>query len=166
MSVLQTNKIDCKNIGFFNCEWNYRWILSSKDNCLVSGDGITIENKLYILNEVSFYQHIKKLEIQIKAKIKSKKQKNIAELNLKTKTNKFAISNSDLDSIELESVKSKNSILVNSKIETKDFNNSNIITTINNKTINYMESENNALSGSYQKNTNKDLKKNPFSLIQ
>jgi len=71
-----------------------------------------------------------------------------------------------LDSIGLEFIKSKNSILVNSKIEEKDFNNSNIITTINNNTINYMESENNALSGSYQKNTNKDLKKNPFSLIQ
>lgn len=96
------NKIEARNIGFINCEWSYRGYLANKKNCAISGDGFTIDEKLYILNEVVLNQYIEKLEIVCKEKAK------IQTINQKYKKQEDNDSNGDIDydSIGLESIHS------------------------------------------------------------
>lgn len=127
----------------------------------MSGDGITIDNKLYILNEVSLNQRIERLEIQIKEKKKSQNPNRSPDFHLKYKSNNEANSNSDLDSIGLESLKSMKSPIANSKNEDNELSNSNILSNVLNiNSNNYLELENNLLSDSQVRNQmNKDFKR-------
>ena len=115
---------------------------------------------MYILNEVSFSQCIERLEIKIKEKQISADNNN-HELNFKLEAKKETNYISDLDSIGLESIKSKKSPLVNSKNEDNNYNNfNNIISMLNKNSINYLESENYFINDSNPGFcTNKDFKK-------
>jgi len=128
--ICKSNRIDFKNIGFVSCQWTYRGILSSKtkENSLISGDGITIiDNKLYILNEVSFNQRLDRLEINIKEKKKPSAHNTCTDSNQNSIPNKeinVSNSNSDLDSIGLDSIDSNIPALDNSANEDDEFFNS------------------------------------------
>lgn len=90
--------------------------MANKKNCYVSGDGTTIDQKLYILNEVSLYQYLEKLEISIKEKkIKNEDVNKLSHLNGLKENNEIYSngweSDCNLDSVGLESIRSKNSKL-------------------------------------------------------
>ncbi len=97
----RNNRIDAKNLGFILCEWSYRGYLINKKNGCTSGDGLTIDNKLYILNEVNLTQHIEKLEILVKERIFIPQNFDIKKLN-----EDDSDGNIDYDSIGLESIRS------------------------------------------------------------
>jgi hypothetical protein len=70
--------IEARSIGFINSEWNYKGLLSNKNSSLVSGDGITIDNKLYVIKETNIISQFLKLEITVKENnIKLKRLKTI-----------------------------------------------------------------------------------------
>lgn len=125
------NKIESKNIGFINCEWSYRGYLTNKKNCTISGDGLTIDNKLYILNEVSLNQYIEKMELIVKDKVF------IATPTAYNKNKKLQRKESDADfdydSIGLESIRSNeykdSQILFNN-------NNNSLVNSNNNEILN------------------------------
>ena len=59
-------KVNAKNIAFVNCEWIYKGYMTNKKASLVNGDGVTIDNKLYIMKEVNLTSQFGKLEILAK----------------------------------------------------------------------------------------------------
>lgn len=58
--------IEVKNIGLINSKWNYKGILYAKKDNIFEGDGITIDDKLYILPEVNIINLMTKLIIESK----------------------------------------------------------------------------------------------------
>lgn len=62
----QREKLDVKNIGLINSKWNYKGILYAKKDNIFEGDGITIDDKLYILPEANIINLMTKLIIEAK----------------------------------------------------------------------------------------------------
>jgi hypothetical protein len=69
-------KINPKNLGFVNCKWIYRLIFLDKKDTCNTGDGFTIDNNIYILNEIDMNKSIRLLEILVQEReiIKKKKE--------------------------------------------------------------------------------------------
>lgn len=59
-------KVEVRNFGFVNCDWSYKGILNNKKSSFINGDGVTIDHKLYVLNEINFNSCIDKLEFLVK----------------------------------------------------------------------------------------------------
>lgn len=59
-------RIEARNIGFVNCEWNYKGYLSNKSTSFISGDGLTIDNKLYVLDNIHLSKQISQMEITVR----------------------------------------------------------------------------------------------------
>lgn len=65
---------DIRSLGFINAEWTYRGMLINKHNSIISGDGITIDSKLYVMNETNLLGQMDKMEMVVK-ETQSKKDK-------------------------------------------------------------------------------------------
>ena len=93
--ICLTNKISPRTFGFVNCKWMYRVNFLDKKETQNSGDGITIDKNIYILNEIDMKKSIKKLDILIQEKDPS----NID--STKSKFKKRPAEQSDYDSVGL-----------------------------------------------------------------
>lgn len=58
--------IEVKNIGLINSKWYYKGILNGQKQNIFEGDGITIDDQLYILQEAKLNNMIYRLYIEIK----------------------------------------------------------------------------------------------------
>jgi hypothetical protein len=58
--------IQARNIGFIHCEWSYRGILFNKNNSIIAGDGFTVDDKIYVMNEIDLVKNIDRLDICVK----------------------------------------------------------------------------------------------------
>jgi hypothetical protein len=58
--------IKAMNLGFIHCEWSYKGIMSNKNNSIITGDGFTTDDKLYVMNEIDLIENIDGLEIYVK----------------------------------------------------------------------------------------------------
>jgi hypothetical protein len=57
---------EIRSLGFINAEWTYRGMLINKHNSIISGDGITIDSKLYVMNETNLLGQMDKMEMVVK----------------------------------------------------------------------------------------------------
>jgi hypothetical protein len=65
--ICKCGNVEAKNIGFVNCEWNYKGtLLRGSKTSAISGDGITVDNKLYVLNETNLSWQFENLEMSVK----------------------------------------------------------------------------------------------------
>ena len=92
-------KSEVKNIGLINCKWFYKGKLNGSKQNNFEGDGITIDNQLYILKEAKISSLLLKLIIEVKPHIT---RKHLSENNI----------NHDLEDIALceQNNKEKNTI--------------------------------------------------------
>ena len=75
------NKSEVKNIGLINSKWFYKGKLNCpKQNCF-EGDGITIDDQLYILKESKISSLLLKLIIEVKPHIMKKDNNDINFIN-------------------------------------------------------------------------------------
>jgi hypothetical protein len=59
--------IEVKNVGFVKCEWVYAGtLLKGNKSSNLNGDGMTVDNKLYVLNETDLSKHFEYLDITVK----------------------------------------------------------------------------------------------------
>ena len=115
------NKSEVKNIGLINSKWYYKGNINCNKQNSFEGDGITIDDQLYILKEAKINSILLKLIIDVKPYFV---KKNFSDNNL----------NYDLDDIGFcdESYKENN-------FEEKKFN---FCKNINDNNIKYYETEN------------------------
>ena len=64
--ICREKKADLKNIGFVNCQWQYRGTLSSKKDSKMTGDGRTYDNKFYTFKEADSARIWDGLELLVK----------------------------------------------------------------------------------------------------
>ena len=55
-----------RNIGFVQCQWQYRGTLTNKKDSKITGEGRTYDNKLYTFKEANYYKTWQTLEIEAK----------------------------------------------------------------------------------------------------
>ena len=93
----ESKVIELKNLGLINSKWVYKGILNGQKTNVFEGDGITIDNQLYIMQEAKVYNLIYKLYIEVKPYFA--KEDNTGRE--KTEINKEENDNFDLDDISL-----------------------------------------------------------------
>ena len=93
----ESKVIELKNLGLINSKWVYKGILNGQKTNVFEGDGITIDNQLYIMQEAKVHNLIYKLYIEVKPYFA--KEDNTARE--KTEINKEESDNFDLDDISL-----------------------------------------------------------------
>ena len=57
---------ELRNIGFVNCQWQYRGSLTNKKDSKISGDGRTYDNKFYTFKEANYKTTWENLELLVK----------------------------------------------------------------------------------------------------
>ena len=70
---------DLRNMGFVNCQWQYRGILINKTNSRISGEGKTYDNKLYTFKEADYKTMWENFELLVKHLDKKFTLRNITE---------------------------------------------------------------------------------------
>lgn len=58
------NKKDLRNIGFVNSKWKYKGLLKNKKDAKIDGDGFTLDNMLYVFQEILFVSQFHYLLIE------------------------------------------------------------------------------------------------------
>lgn len=91
---LSSKLIEVKNIGLINSKWYYKGILNGQKQNIFEGDGITIDDQLYILQEAKINIMIYKLYIEIKPHFVKKDKNNLCD-------SKEDIEESNLDDVSL-----------------------------------------------------------------
>ena len=71
------NKSEVKNIGLINSKWFYKGNINSNKQNSFEGDGITIDNQLYILKEAKINSILLKLIIDVKPYFVKRNNSNI-----------------------------------------------------------------------------------------
>ena len=61
-----SKNITAINLGFAYCNWKYSGIVTNKKNSYISGDGLTIDDSMYIMKEVNIATCFARLEIRVK----------------------------------------------------------------------------------------------------
>ncbi len=64
--VCRGRKADLRNIGFVNCQWQYKGSLSGKKDSRTTGDGRTYDNKFYTFKEADYGKVWDGLELLVK----------------------------------------------------------------------------------------------------
>ncbi len=95
-------------MGFINCEWLYNAIFLDKKLTKLSGNGITYDEKIYVLKELDFNKAIGKLDILVmKNQVKMKNVKTLKEKYLKISSDKKSKFSSSSDGVHYEDICTK-----------------------------------------------------------
>jgi hypothetical protein len=127
--------IECINLGFVKCQWNYKGSLNNTKSSGISGDGLTIDDKLYVLNEMNMLNLLEVMNIKVK-EVKIKYDLNAINYNSKY-IQKEIIEDDVLDTEEFSMSshrqkqgnfsKIKENTIINDEFETNKNENENII---------------------------------------
>lgn len=91
-------KKDLRNIGFVKSKWKYKGLLKNKKDSRIEGDGLTLDNLLYVFQEVLFMSQFHILIIETEAYMSSNVSNRNNDVNNSSKDND---SSSELNDISL-----------------------------------------------------------------
>jgi hypothetical protein len=149
-------------LGFINCEWVYEAIFLDKKQIKLTGNGITYDQKIYVLKELDFNKAIGKLDISVmKNPVKMKHINTLKEKNLKINSGNEhrLLSESDCPNLESSSVYSRAKFSVSNSS-----NGQSIREKVKEKEIISLERKINKLSNSNKEN-DKEIQLNKQSFL-